>query len=98
MLAVIEQTEQTTPQTTDPVICHCHQVRASDIRSAIEVHDADSVEKVSLCTRAGTGCGACRCRVQRMLAGLPATCGGACSFCPGCNSIKKLCTCQAVAA
>lgn len=97
MLAVVEQTERTAPKAADPVICHCHQVRASDIRSAITRHDADSVEMVSLCTRAGTGCGACRCRVQRLVAGLPAECGP-CAFCPGCNSIKKLCTCDAVAA
>lgn len=98
MLAVIEQPDQIAPLAADSVVCHCHQVRASDIKAAIGLLDADSVEKVSLCTRAGTGCGACRCRVQRMLAGLPATCGGPCGFCTGCNSIKKLCTCDAVAA
>ena len=97
MLAVIENTEEAAPKTGDSVVCHCHQVRASEIKSAMRAHRLDSVEAVTLCTRAGSGCGACRCRVQRMVMGLPTDCGP-CAFCTGCNSIKKLCTCDAAAA
>ena len=78
----------------DTLICHCFQVTASAIRRAIDEGDAELVEEVSRMTSAGAGCGSCQCRIQRLLAGLPAECGS-CALCPGCGFVKTLCHCQA---
>ena len=78
----------------DTLICHCYQVTASAIRRAIDEGDAELVEEVSRMTSAGAGCGSCQCRIQRLLAGLPAECGS-CALCPGCGFVKTLCHCQA---
>jgi NAD(P)H-nitrite reductase large subunit len=77
----------------DIVICLCYDVTASDIRNAIDQSGARTAQEVAILTRAGNACGACKCRVERLLAGLPAECGP-CSFCPGCGYIIKFCNCQ----
>ena len=81
-------------QPADTLICHCFQVTASAIRQAIDEGDAARVEEVSRLTAAGSGCGSCKCRIERLLAGLPAECGP-CAFCPGCGSVRTLCDCHA---
>ena len=78
----------------DPVICSCHCVPASVIQRAINRGFATSVDEVTLQTAAGSGCGSCKCRIQRLLSGLPAECGP-CALCPGCGYIQKLCLCKA---
>ena len=50
-------------------ICHCHQVLASTIHAAIDRGES-SLEDLKRCTGAGTGCGACQCRLKRMLLNL----------------------------
>ncbi len=77
----------------DPIICLCHSVHTSQIREAIDVSGAQTSEEVASLTRAGNSCGACRCRVERLIAGLPVHCGP-CSYCPGCGYIMKFCSCQ----
>tara|TARA_Y100000588_G_scaffold107758_1_gene117982 strand:- start:738 stop:1022 length:285 start_codon:yes stop_codon:yes gene_type:complete len=81
-------------QPADTLICHCFQVTASAIRQAIDEGDAARVEEVSRLTAAGSGCGSCQCRIERLLAGLPAECGP-CALCPGCGSVRTLCDCHA---
>ena len=81
-------------RSADTLICHCYQVTASAIRRAIDEGDAELVEEGSRMTSAGAGCGSCQCRIQRLLAGLPAECGS-CALCPGCGFVKTLCHCQA---
>jgi len=81
-------------RSADTLIWHCYQVTASAIRRAIDEGDAELVEEVSRMTSAGAGCGSCQCRIQRLLAGLPAECGS-CALCPGCGFVKTLCHCQA---
>lgn len=78
----------------DRPVCHCHQVSESEIRSVIEQDCVDTVESVGLRTGAGTGCGACQCKIQRLINGLPIDCGP-CGFCDGCGTIRKLCSCAA---
>ncbi|MDP6795582.1 MAG: (2Fe-2S)-binding protein [Verrucomicrobiota bacterium] len=80
-------------RSTDPLICHCFQVTASAVRGAIDDGGAERVEEVSRLTAAGSGCGSCQCRIQRLLAGLPAECGP-CALCPGCGTIRTLCECH----
>ena len=78
----------------DPLICHCYGVTASSILTAIDVGDAETIEEVTQLTDAGSGCGSCQCRIQRLLAGLPAECGP-CALCPGCGYMKTQCLCHA---
>lgn len=92
MIEAVRTTGKTATSAQDVVVCHCHEIHESEIRSVIEQDCENSVEGVGRRTCAGTGCGACRCKIQRLLNGQPINCGP-CAFCPGCRSIMKLCTC-----
>jgi len=81
---------------TDPIVCLCHSVHTSQIREAIDVSGARTSDEVSTLTRAGSACGACHCRIDRLIAGRPVHCGP-CSFCSGCGYIMKFCSCQSAA-
>ena len=76
------------------VVCHCHGVTEGDVRRAISETGASSVEEVSMCTRAGTGCRACQCKLNRILSGLPADCGRF-GLCQHCGYAAVLCNCSA---
>jgi bacterioferritin-associated ferredoxin len=78
----------------DTVICFCERITELEIRTAIVVGKAASVDEVAQKTRAGTACRACHCRIHRMLDGKPAKCGGPCGWCEGCGCIAALCACQ----
>ena len=80
-------------QETNPVICSCFGVKASTIEMAMNSAKATTAEEIAELTYAGTGCGACACRVERILAGFPAQCGP-CALCPACGVISKLCQCK----
>ena len=49
------------------IICACKQVGLNTIKNAIETEQCDSVEKVSQCTSAGTGCGSCIPEIEQMV-------------------------------
>jgi bacterioferritin-associated ferredoxin len=74
-------------------VCHCYEVTEVAIRSTIESIDAQSVEEVTLHTRAGAGCTACHCRIRRMLAGLAPTCGPF-ETCAECGYDQDRCECK----
>ncbi len=94
MPGIIDMPNQVRTQSADTLICHCYQVSASSILKAMDEGDAETIEQVSRLTDAGTGCGSCQCRIQRLLAGFPAECGP-CALCPGCGHVKTLCHCKA---
>ena len=48
-------------------LCHCRSIQAKAVDEAI-VAGADSVERVSRETLAGTGCGTCRPEIQKIMA------------------------------
>ena len=89
-LARPEETDN--PSDADPVICSCFEVSASTIKMAMNVADAKTSADIRETTMAGSGCGACACRVERILAGFPAQCGP-CALCSACGHISKLCRC-----
>ncbi|MBU6301175.1 MAG: (2Fe-2S)-binding protein [Verrucomicrobia bacterium] len=76
------------------IICFCERITELEIRTAIVLGKAETVDEVSGQTRAGTACRACHCRIQRMLEGKPPQCGGGCSRCDGCGWIAALCACH----
>ena len=76
----------------EAMLCHCHKVTVGKVKAAIRFQGADSADSIGDITRAGTACGSCRCRLERVLMGLPLACGP-CGFCTGCNSIATLCRC-----
>ena len=80
---------------TGATVCHCHQVNDLEIREAIDAVNADSIEEISLQTRAGTGCRGCHCKLQRMLIGLTPHCGKFGGVCGACGCIAALCDCDA---
>lgn len=92
-MTATETITQTKPQTGDQLVCHCHQVTESEIKSVIHNDCVDNVKDIGLRTKAGTGCTGCHCKIQRLLAGKPLNCGS-CSFCHGCKSIRALCACE----
>jgi len=77
------------------ILCHCAQVREATVREAVEQGGACSLEEVMEVTGAGTGCGACHCRIQRVLMGLPAQCGGRFDWCHACGCLNAICRCEA---
>lgn len=89
---LVEPVIQAPEAEPDPVICSCMGVKASTIQMAMEVGNASTLDEVNELTQAGTGCRACSCRIERVLAGFPAQCGP-CSLCPACGVISKLCQC-----
>ena len=93
MSTVVEFPKRAKGTIEDPIICHCLGVTASTIRSAIDDSGARTSEEISSLTTAGTGCGSCRCRLERLLAGLPAQCGP-CALCPGCGMVSAVCDCH----
>ncbi len=52
---------------TDRVICHCLQVKESQIVDAIAVTGAEALRDVIHHTGAGAGCTACHCRIRELL-------------------------------
>jgi len=77
----------------DGPLCHCTGVAEGEVHAAVQECGLTTVEEVGAETGAGTGCGACRCRIQRVLGGLPAKCGGRFDYCYGCGSIASICSC-----
>lgn len=77
------------------VLCHCTGVAESSVHAMVQSGGVKTVEEVMTKTGAGTGCGACRCRINRVLDGLPAACGGRFDLCGGCGCISAICQCEA---
>lgn len=76
------------------LVCHCKMVREETVIAAVR-DGARSVPEVAMKTGACTGCGACACRVNRVLMGLPAKCGGDFDHCEECGSAAVVCECGA---
>lgn len=92
MVAIHQLGEAESIHSNDVAVCHCYNIRQSHIRNLIE-EGPHSMESLCEKTGAGSGCGGCRCRLQRLLMGLPLSCGP-CSFCSGCGSLQKNCQCS----
>lgn len=82
------------PGEAEGPLCHCTRVGEASVRDAVGA-GASTVEDIQRETGAGTGCGACHCRINRVLDGLPAACGGRFDLCHGCGSINAICSCEA---
>lgn len=50
----------------DPIVCHCFQVRESELVEAIQRHELQTVKEIRQCTSAGSGCNACH-KIIRMI-------------------------------
>ncbi len=55
------------PKTSDPVICHCLGIAASEIRAAGEYGECQTVSEVKDMTEAGSGCMSCHRRIIGLL-------------------------------
>lgn len=75
-------------------LCHCTGVSEATVQAAV-VAGVDSLIGVMTETGAGTGCRACHCRINRVLQGLPAKCGGRFDLCQQCGCIGAICRCEA---
>ncbi|MGB2711670.1 MAG: (2Fe-2S)-binding protein, partial [Conexibacter sp.] len=56
----------------DELVCSCQAVPRRTIASAIREHGLRSAEQVGRHTRAGTGCGGCRPRIETLIGELEA--------------------------
>ena len=81
--------------TADGPLCHCTGVTEATVREAIAEGVAVCLTSVMDTTGAGTGCRGCHCRIQRVLQGLPAKCGGRFDWCHQCGCINAICQCEA---
>lgn len=50
----------------DRLVCSCYKTTKGEIKDAVRA-DADTVAKVGNRTKAGTGCGRCRCEIQEII-------------------------------
>lgn len=82
-------------EASDGVLCHCTGVTEAAVRQVVAEGLAKSVAEVTMATGAGSGCRACHCRLQRVLEGLPARCGGRFDWCGQCGCINAICRCEA---
>lgn len=92
MVAINKPREAESIDSKDVAVCHCYNIRQSHVRDLIK-KGSRSVESLCEKTGAGSGCGGCRCRLQRLLMGLPVSCGP-CSFCSGCGCLQMNCQCS----
>ncbi len=76
-------------------ICPCTGVMEATVRRVVDEGIATTVVEVTMATGAGSGCRACHCRLQRVLDGLPAKCGGRFDWCGQCGCINAICRCDA---
>lgn len=53
---------------TDRVVCHCLQVRESQVRECVAVLEADTVHEVKALCGAGGGCTCCHARIRQLIA------------------------------
>ena len=53
---------------SDEVVCHCLQIRQSEIKTAVGTHEATTVRSIMKATDAGTGCTACHSRIRQQIA------------------------------
>ncbi len=83
------------PGESGELLCPCVAVSETTVRIAVEGGLAASLSEVMEATGAGTGCRACHCRIQRVLGGLPAKCGGRFDWCHQCGCIGAICRCEA---
>lgn len=51
----------------DPIVCHCLKVTESTVRDCIDLYGAESVQEVRSGCGAGSGCMACRRRIQCLI-------------------------------
>lgn len=56
-----------TPETKEDIICKCFNVSKSGLLKEINEHNLKTVEDVMSFTKAGTGCGACKSKIQDFL-------------------------------
>ena len=92
LMNLVDPVIETPKAESDPTICACMKAKASTIQMAMEVGNAATLDEINDLTQAGTGCRACSCRIERVLAGFPAQCG-LCSLCPACGVVSKSCQC-----
>lgn len=77
------------------LLCHCAGVAEATVRAEVEQRGLSSVADITEATGAGSGCRACHCRIQRVINGLPARCGGRFDQCHQCGCVAVLCRCDA---
>lgn len=77
------------------ILCHCAKVAESTVREKVEEGGITTIGDIIEATGAGSGCRACHCRIQRVISGLPARCGGRFDQCHQCGCIAVLCQCEA---
>lgn len=72
------------------IVCHCHAVRADDIRTEVRL-GAETVDLVSMRCRASTRCGGCRPTVEAIVNDELVRCGAACGQC---DASARCATCR----
>ena len=75
-------------------LCHCRQIHKNVVCSVIKNSLCNSVEKIELETGAGSGCGACIGRIDKLIHKEEGYDRPDFSYCDRCRSIAKLCICS----
>ncbi len=75
-------------------LCRCRQVGEKEIDCLIKSGTCNSLEQVEWKTNAGSGCGACRIRIKKLLKVAEKDKKNNFSYCEKCCSISALCVCS----
>ena len=75
-------------------LCRCRQVTEQEIDCLIKSGNCNSLEQVECKTNAGSGCGACRIRINNLLKVAEEGKKNSFSYCEKCCSISALCVCS----
>jgi bacterioferritin-associated ferredoxin len=53
---------------SDEIVCHCLRISESEVRTAMDTAQANSLRGIMKATDAGTGCTVCHCRIRQVIA------------------------------
>ena len=87
-------TKEVEAKSGDLLVCHCYNVYESTVKEVVKA-GASTVSEVMQECGAGSECGACHVRIERVLRGMPAKCGsGRFDLCGQCGTICAFCSCN----
>lgn len=90
-IPVLPGSDRAGERSGERLLCHCMRVTEGEIHEGIAALESPTVEDVACLTGAGTGCTACRCRIDKLIQGKSAC--GAFGLCDGCGCCHAICGC-----
>lgn len=65
--ALYQSHPQVQIEQVDPIVCRCHKISESSLIKTLQENPSSNVQGLGLLTKAGTGCGSCRPKLQVLI-------------------------------